>query len=379
VRIDVFLRDPNYNIIAQVEDFAKLTVIARFNDVGSFLLEGADVGDAAQYYAEGYGVVIYRNGVFLLSGLFASLDFNGTEDQDLFSGGGLDDNVVIRDALAFPEPFGNFSSQAYDIRSGAAESIVYQYVDVNLGPGSDPVRRKGGFSLATDLGRGSVVNEQARFENLMDLINGILIKGGDTLGWRVVQTVAGGLQFQVYECADRSATAIFSRELGNLQTFEYSRDAPTQNHIVCGGSGEDVARVFRQGSDATSIATWNRRIEVFRDRRDTDDILTLDQTIDEELSTGADKTGLKLNPIDTDSVAFKTDYDLGDIVTVEVKGVEIQEKIREIQLTYTPDGAETIEPVVSTPGNFNVSTTFGALRDARVRELRRALSRLERR
>lgn len=376
-RLDVFLRDPNFNIIAPVDNFERLTIVPRFNDVGNFLLEGADVGNAAQYYDSGYGLVAYRNGDLLISGSFTSLNFEGTPDADLFTGGGLDDNTFVQDSLAFPERMGLFASQAYDIRSGAAETIAYQYVDVNIGPGSDPVRRKNGLSLATDLGRGSIVDEQARFVNLAELVNAILLKGGD-LGWRVRQKAGGGVEFQIYEPTDRSATAIFSRELGNLLTYQYSKDAPEANHIVIGGDGEGTARTFRQGSDSSSMAEWKRRIEQFRDRRDTTDTDVMDQTITEELASKATKIGLKLQPIDTDSVAFMDDYELGDTVTVQVKGVDIQEKVREIQLSYTPDGAEEIRPIVSTPGNYKIATTINALMIARIRENRRALSRLER-
>ena len=376
-RIDMFVRDPNYNIVAQIEDYQKLTIVPRFNDVGNFLIEGADLGFASQFYdLAGYGIVVYRNGIYVMSGIFSDINFSGDTDRDTVRLAGVDDNVILRDKLAYPEPYGNFNLQAYDVRAGAAESIVYGYVDANVGPGADPDRRVNALSLAADQGRGSFITEQARFNNLMELVNGILLNGGD-MGWRVVQKLSGGIEFQVYQPTDRTNTAVFSRENMNLLGYSYSVQAPEANHIVCGGGGEGIDRVIREGTDSASVNQYKRRIEQFRDRRDTEEIPIIDQTIAEELAGKSERAGLSLQPVDVGSLAFLEDYYVGDRVTVYVKGVPIREKIREVKMTYTQDG-ELIEPVVATPENATVNQAYAIMR-GRLDQAVERLSRLERR
>lgn len=145
------------------------------------------------------------------------------------------------------------------------------------------------------------------------------------------------------------------------------------------------------------------------DRRDTDDITELKQSIEEELNEKAEKKTLSISPVDTESLQFGRDYNLGDKVTVvithpkEVVTVEelyyflsayqitssnreiikqIQEKIevitdviREVTITVNQEG-ERIEPTIGTP------ETLSKKEPIYIRNLKAAnkkISKLERR
>jgi hypothetical protein len=187
--------------------------------------------------------------------------------------------------------------------------------------------------------------------------------------------VAGALQFQVYQPSDKSATAIFSAGRGNLSAYEYSEQGPEVNFIYIGGAGTGTTRTFREHGLPTSIVRWGARIEDFIDGPDSTDITELDQAIDAELDQHAEQSSLSLTPMDTDALAFLDDYGLGDKVTAIVDGEPIQDIVREVHITLTPDGAEQITPTIGTPGQSNNSAALGVFDE--LRRLQARVKKLE--
>lgn len=379
----LLVRDPSLTITAEIDQYIGCTIQPRFNGLGAWVLEiPADV-QAADEFVEGAGLVVVRNGQVLLSGPMTRREDHGDEQGDRVILSGYDDMIHLIDRDAFPcaPPF---TTQADDVRVGPAESVMYGYVGDNAVAGgawvTGPRVPVTGLSLAPDLGRGLSVTGRARFVNLMDLLTDLALSGGD-LGFRVVQTLSTPptLQFQVYVPVDRSASAVFSREMGNLRGYEYVTEAPTGNAIYVAGQGEGNARVIRLREDTASVALYNRRIEVFVDRRDATTTAELDQTGDEDLVRRADRGQLNLQPIDTEGLSFLAadltrGYQLGDKVTVIVHGVPVQELVREVRITLSPEKGEELEPVVGTPGAVLTHTDTYVLRN-----IHRRLSLQERR
>jgi hypothetical protein len=200
----------------------------------------------------------------------------------------------------------------------------------------------------------------------------LALAGGD-IGFRVVQT-GTNLQFAAYTPVDRTGTAVFSPEFGNLRSFSYEQESSEANYIYVGGGGEGTQRTIVEGGDQTSIIKYGR-VEKFRDRRDTTDNTELTQTLNEELTETADRATLRIAPVDTDALQYLRDYNLGDKVTVVVDGVAIQDTVREIHLVLDQRSAERIEPMIGTPGTQTaLSGLFGD-----VLRLRSRIDNLEKR
>lgn len=319
----------------------------------------ADV-DIAGDILFGQGIIVERNNQIILSGPITDIDYQWDANANAFNLGGVDDTSVLFDRLAPPVSSGPpYSASAYDVRTGIASTIMRQYVDVNAAAGAVLSRQVPGLILGTpDPLVGSSVTGRARFDNLLALLQSLALAGGD-LGFRVVQSeTTAEIIFQVYQPSDKTASVIFSPQLGNLRAFRYTAKAADVNYVVVGGGGEGTARTFYEQGDFDSIEYFNRRIEQFRDRRDTSVSGELIQTANEELANGAARTSLQITPIDTEGLAFVSDYSLGDKVTVVANGakrgrtvppsVTIQDIIREISISVNQDG-ETIEPSVGTP------------------------------
>jgi len=232
-----------------------------------------------------------------------------------------------------------YSVTAYDVDVAAASSVIWHYVNVNAGPGAVPARQVPGWVMAADPMVGPVLAYGARWQKLLTIAQ---YAAAPDLGFR-----APGLVFQVYEPADRTATVRFSLELGNLVGYKYVSDAPGANFVVVAGAGEGVDRIIREGSDSASIAEWGR-IEEFVDRRDSDDLTDLDQTVIKELGDKASPVGLSLSPLDTDQMKFGVHWELGDKVTAVIDGVAIRDRVREVRFTIDEQG-EQIVPSIGDP------------------------------
>lgn len=361
------VRDASLQRVRQIDDWTSAELIVRFNRPGGWQVEGLpSTGAAAAALTPGAGFVATRNDTTFLSGPLDWPSRRWDLTHDHLEVAGPDDLCHLWDRIAHPVPAtGVFASSAYDVRTGIAETIIRQYVDVNAGPSALSARRVSGLTLAADTALGSTVTGRARLQQLGDLLTNLALAGGD-LGFTVAQSGAG-IVFDVYQPRDLTSTVIFSADLENLGELLYDQRAPTANHIYVGGGGEGTARTFIEGGDSASVSAWNRRIEQFVDQRQTTDTAELAQKRDEELAAGAERTTLAIGPVDTDAFAFGDDYGLGDQVTCIVDGIAIEQVIREVRVELTPDG-ENVTPVLGSPRAVDPSRSlFEQVRQLAVR------------
>lgn len=349
--IEIRVRDADLNIIGVCDDWASFVTHLKFQDVSTWELKlDAATPLYEQICTPGAGIEVWReaddgNVSRLLSGPRTKRKLSVTGSSEKLVVTGVSDTVWLRRRLARPEPFTAappYSSSAYYTATGVVSTVLCNLVAANLGATALSFRRVGNL-ITIDPAVGPSVTVNARWQNLLELVKSTAIAAGD-LGFTVVQGDAG-LEFRVLQSVDRSATAMFSRELGNLEGFEFSDEAPSGNYAVVAGQGEGTARTVVEGGDAVSLASWGL-CETFRDRRDTASGTELAQTISEELAKSADKTALELEPIETDALRFGVDYNLGDIITVVVDdSVSIVDKVRQVKAEWSPKG-EQITPLI---------------------------------
>ena len=300
-------------------------------------------------------VEIVRKGVIVFSGPFTELERNWTyaeTDQRRYAG--TCDNIFLDRAFVSPDPSlstGPYTTQVADVRGpGAAETIIRQYVNYNIGPLAVASRKNALLTLATDQARGSQVKGRARFEPLMEFCLPLAFTGG--VGFEIV-----GMQFRFYVPSDKSGSIIFSEDLDNLSKYEYKASAPQYNYVVVGGSGTGTSRTFYELGDGTSITNVGRR-EMFIDARNTTDTAELAQKAIEALTEKADgEVSIHVVP-GAQAIEAMSPYDnyyLGDYVTVVVDGAPIVAQVQELGGLVTMD--EAYEHV--TLGNYGKA--FGRL------------------
>lgn len=333
-----------------------LKLIPRFNDVGAFELTMPFTDPKAQLIAKGGWLQFTSSDNTLMAGNIRGIKV--VEDDSNYGGTitayGPSAEQVLADRLAYQVPGSAANTQNaddYDNRNGIAETILKQYVNVNAGPGALVARRVNSFVIESDLARGSTVKGSARMNNLLTLCQELATAGG--LGFRVVFNASNQLEFQVYVPTDRSGSAKFGIELGNLVSYEFVQEAPKSSCVVVGGGGDGTARVFREINDTTAQIDWSNRSETFVDSRDTTDATELDQAATQETVDNGPVNGLSIKTADTPNLMFNVGYFLGD--KVSIPKANVTDVLREVEIEWTADGGPSTSSTVGT------SSTTGTL------------------
>lgn len=344
------------------KDLVGFTAVLRFNKVGSWKVV-LPVGHvlAEELKQPGAGLVISNSSGVILSGPTTAVVTNqSTEDvTGTYTITGVDDSVLLSERLAYPTPSTadvTLQTSAYDVRTGVAETVMKQYVDVNIGPGAPSVRKIAALTVQANAGLGSSVTTQARFQPLQELFEGLADVAG--LGFTIEQS-GSNLQFQVYAPNDRSAYVRLDLDNGRLTKSEYSYSQPKATRAIVGGSGDLTERTFLERTTSVSLAsevTWGRRIEVFNDQRSTAETAKLQQYGDELLATdGKTLISVSISPTDDQSMLFGTDWNLGDKVTCVVGTAELIAVVTEIGILVTEEGVR-IGATVGEPRTLDYET-----------------------
>lgn len=365
------VRDRSGDRVCRVTDFTSAQLIPRFNAVGGWLIEGIPMASrAGQALVPGASIEAVRDGETILAGPLTWPTFAWSDAGYLLNASGVDWNLLLAGRLCYPAAPSTDLNAAYsDDRSGVAETVMREYVDVNVG-GSAASERQGGVALAVDLLRGDPVAYSARLDVLLAVLQELATNAAPTgigLGFRISSVdpdvVGDPLEFQVYEPTDRTSTAQFSPTRRNVAAITYDRKMADVNHIVVAGGGEGVLRTFVELDASASQTTWGLRLEGFRDQRQTIVVDELVQAGQEELAQRGDQYALTVQPADTAALTYgdtPTGYVLGDKVRVLLDGATVDELVREVTFQLGPDGGETITPVVGTPGAVQAGSTAEA-------------------
>lgn len=285
-------------------DLVGAQFVLRHNEVGTWSVSLHATSPMADLLrTPGYGLIVTGPNGVIMSGPTAATQLAQTEDdpQGTWTITGFDDSIILADRLAYPEPSNaDVSTQdsARDVRNDVAETVIKQYVDVNLVSGP-AVRQVAGLTVATDGGRGSTVYGVARFDTLQELLNGLAQTGG--LGYRIEQS-GTSLVFDVYEPVDRSALVRLDIDNGRLSSADYQVEAPLVTRAIVAGAGEQEERLYFEGTltQSTDAETlWGRRIERLVDARSTQEADEFEQESAETLiDEGKTRVALTVTPTD---------------------------------------------------------------------------------
>lgn len=303
----------------------------------------------------------------LLGGSF----LQGTVQQAAFGGGARLSDTTL--AALYALGVSRYAQSAYDTRTATASTVIRQYVDVNAAGSALLPRRVFGLTLAADPAIGTSVTGNERFDNLLAACQQLALSGGD-IGFRLVQTDVGTLTFTIYQPATQS-NAIFSRELGNLLDATYTLDGPVANQYVIAGGGDGTLRICQTAQDGTSVSTWGM-VEGFIDSRDTSDLPTLQQRLSAQLAQDAQQTNLSITPTDTAALTFGRDYNLGDVVSVQIDDTTITDIIRQLHIQLNSSDQELVTPGIGNAGAGQIAALFDAKQRA-LAAVQKQLTRLQ--
>jgi hypothetical protein len=355
--LTVEVRDGNLNRLGLLmpTDLVGAKFIARYNNVGTWevkLNPASLMVEALR--TPGAGIIVTGPSGVLFSGPMRSARLEQSIDnsEGTWFIEGTDDTVILTERLAYPDPTQddvNAQTQAYDVRTGAAETVIKSYVQDNISAVAGTDRAIPNLEIEYDLGRGTDVTAQARFDVLQELLYPLAQTGG--LGYEIAQD-GSALEFQVYVPTDRSASVRMDIDNNQLTRTEYAYVGPKGTRAIVGGAGEAEDRIFYEGTSTESLAaesTWGRRIETFLDDRGTKVQADLDQAAQEFLvDNGKTIVTLAVTPSDETNMRYGIDWNLGDKVTVVIGDQEAVSVVTEVGIGIGTDGVR-IGATLGTP------------------------------
>lgn len=334
------VRDHTLAVRGKVTDYQEADIVTRHLDLGSWrLLLPADSPAGRLLQVKGSGLVADVDGVRVLSGPTTTIRKTRTgAGVRRLEVSGVSDSALAWRRRAWPVPSAALSAQssAYDVRTGAGETVMRGYAVANLGPTARVPARVPGLTFATDEARGTSVTASARFDRVGELLVSLGVRSG--LGWDIRQ-VGTGLVWSVYPIRDRRAHARFSVGLRNLDDYDLSEGWPTVTRAIAAGDGKGTARVFRDVRDTTAESDWHTYAEEFVDQRQTTDTAELDQAAGEALAGGASPLSLSCTVRDTRGCRWGIAWQLGDLVTVEIEGTPYVDTVQAVSWEARPGQA----------------------------------------
>ncbi len=132
----VFVRDAALSLVGQLT-YLKLTLVLRFNALSTWTLD-ADEASLPVIPVGGGIVVVDDDDNVVLSGPATSFSETAADDTRSVtrSYAGVDDDIWLTRRLSFPDPAAAAIAQTAvdsDVRTGAAETVMRQFVTVNAG------------------------------------------------------------------------------------------------------------------------------------------------------------------------------------------------------------------------------------------------------
>jgi hypothetical protein len=356
-----------------------LELTDNFNNLGSWSLSLASEHPLCDTLrTPGSGIIVTGPSDVLLSGPMVSSEFASTptDPDGTVSFTGVSDTVCLADALAYPQPSnadGASQTEAHDVRTGRVETVMHAYVNANIGPTAPAARRKTGLIMGTDLARGPIISQSARFPVLGNLLTEIALLG--QLGFRVVQR-GSNLVFETYAVTDRTAFVRLDVRNGTLSGQKVGISPPGVTRAIVAGQGDLTERQFLQVDNAESIAAeadWGRRIEQFVDQRNTNDWAELQQAGDEALvDSGFTAINVQVVPMEDSQARFGKEWGLGDSLVVIVDDQELKSTVTGYVIKADRDGFK-LGALLGDPTGFDASAAL----NKRVTNTETRLSNLE--
>jgi hypothetical protein len=354
----VVIRDANCIEQESADGYKRIRLEILDNDMGTFTLELPASHPAVDWAVQpGAGIVVRRHGTNRVEFSGYALDVYYAESQQSPKGDvtivGVCDNILLAKELAYVNTAQDVSTSGlttyaaeFATYTGPGETAIKNIIGNNIGPAADIVRRRyAHLNIPATTGLGTSGTWKARFEPILDRVQDMAKYSG--LSFRLVQGIPGKIDVEVWDPAV-VAEARFSVEARNIKSIVGTFRAPDTTEVVVGGGGEGRARVWTRRSSGLSTA-YGRRATIFHSRMDTVDLAEMRQTADEDLAEGTATSGITFEVADTPSLKYGVHYSVGDIVTAVVRGVEVSDTIKRVEIIHEPGRAPQITPSIGLP------------------------------
>jgi len=332
--------DASLNLVTELDDYANAYFKRDWSGCGDFSIQTNYNTTHAADLQRGRIVMFDKNvkKVGIITKVSKAIGQTGKGSQ-VVTASGVELKGILGWRIVPP-----LSGDEYYTINNSAETVMKTLVSQNGGPTDADASRK--FSLLeidTDADLGSTYLLKTRYTSTVLAECSACSLATGTGFYIYLDLTNKKLRFQTAQGLDRSASqsvnprAIFSTDYDTLKSATLDdNDSNYRNLAVVAGQGEGTARVIREVYAGSSEPTDLDRREMFVDARDlptTGELDTRGAQKLEELSTiiTADGAPLAYSPL-----VYGTDYDLGDIATLEVYDVARNVRITSVKESWAP-------------------------------------------
>ncbi|RPJ40048.1 MAG: hypothetical protein EHM35_00130 [Planctomycetaceae bacterium] len=295
------------------------------------LLVERDYG--AGYYEEYYG--LHHDSEEWLT--------SGDVDEHYWASMGQSPEWLLDQPLLQPLPSANPDRLRYDMwwQHGPADDIVKQMASESMGGGAETDRQVSGFAVEGYAGAGAWSCHQGRYTRLLQSMQDTMGEDG-SLGlcdFRVVR-VSGGFELRTYAPfygTDRRRghsvrPTVFSLELENVLNPKRQVIRHGEVTVALGGwtGGKAERAIYQRTNPAALAESPFRRREEFYDLRDVAQPDVIDGLLDQYLINDGRRENVEFDPIQTGACLYGRDWNLGDLVTLDLWGNSYDMRITEV-------------------------------------------------
>jgi hypothetical protein len=158
-----------------------------------------------------------------------------------------------------------------------------------------------------------------------------------------IDEASGDFVFDISLGTDRTATqttnprAIFSDDYDTIKGAKFvTSDNQYRNYAYVAGQGVGTGRTVREVYSTTAEPTGFDRKEIFVDARDLTATADLDARGGQKLGEYNIQTTVDGMPLTYSPLVYRTDYDLGDLVTVDVYDSPYDARITSVKESWAP-------------------------------------------
>lgn len=325
--------------IAIVDDYTSLIWAKRYNETGALDLQveatqkNIDLFTKYNYITRDDDDCVYRIEALELD--------TSQENENYLIVGAYDCKKILFQRIVWSQT--NFT--------GTVENFIRKLIDESIINPENAARKINNFNLKPAKDFTEEIEAQVTYDNLGEKITELCT--ANNYGWKV--TLEGGSwYFDLYKGEDRSLWqgknphVVFSPEYDNLSSTKYTMDANDYKNVaLVAGEGEGTDRKTRSIGTATGLD----RFEVLVESNVSSTGGDLVDYYEALIANGKEQLAqLKIKQafegeIDTNSYLYKTDYNVGDIVSIENEfGLTVNARIVEVTETWDKEGY-TINPV----------------------------------
>lgn len=331
--------------IAVVDNYTSLIWCKRYCEVGALDLEIEATSETLAIFKKGYFITrddddaIYR---------IEALELDTTEENNnSLIIGAYDCKKILFQRIVWQQV--NFN--------GTVENYIRRLITQNIVSPSIGARRITNFFLKPEKGYTETINEQVTYDVVGEKI--IELCKNYNYGCKV-SFENGRFLFDLFKGVDRSINQnenphiVFSPNNENLISSKYNTNiSEYKNAALIGGEGEGMERKTRAIGSAAGLDRYEMFVDAsgISTNKGSEEEIDLPTYYELLIAEGKDKlaehgvTTSFEGEVDVNSYKYKTDYDLGDIVTIKNEyGITVNARITEIIETWDNEGY-TIEPV----------------------------------